>query len=91
MSLPSSEMESLAGAIHDAKDRGMSWDDVRALCDQLMAIRQQVIQLELCVVPHLVREREEKFARGPIAVEGNVYRIAPRPKPTLVPPTGGAA
>jgi hypothetical protein len=91
MSLPSSEIESVVAALIDAKDRGMSWVDIREIRDRLMAIRQQVVQLELCVVPHQVREREERLAAGPVVQDGNVYRIAPRPKPAVVPPKGGAA
>jgi hypothetical protein len=89
--LPSSELENFMASLIDAKDRGMSWDDVRGLVRELASIRQQVIQYELCVVPHEVRAREELFARGAVTRDGNIIRINPLPKPRFEPPKGGAA
>jgi hypothetical protein len=89
--LPSSELENFMASLIDAKERGMSWDDVRGLIRELASIRRQVMQFELCVVPHEVRAREELFARGAVVHEGNVVRINPLPKPSFEPPKGGAA
>jgi len=71
--------------------RGLTFDDTSRLIPAMMALSNDVEQLERCVVPHLLREVEANRARALTIVIGNVVHLPNLTRPAALPPKGGVA
>jgi len=71
--------------------RGLTFEDTKRLIPAMMALSNDIEQLERCVVPHLLRELEVNTVRALTVVDGNVLRLPNLTRPAALPPKGGVA